>query len=58
MTNCHHTESRSGIARYSREAQRLRFVEVCDHCGAECREVEVVRYVPCYQRGGATAAAA
>lgn len=58
MSNCHHTESRSGVARYSREAQRLRFVEVCDHCGAECRQVEVVSYVPSYELDGASAAAA
>ena len=52
MIKCRHTGPRSGIACYSRASYRLRFVEVCDACGAECREVAVFSYIPRYQRTG------
>jgi hypothetical protein len=46
MRTCDHSGLHSGIARYSRRFKAIRFVMVCDQCGAECREVHVELYEP------------
>jgi hypothetical protein len=46
MPRCDHSGHHSGIGRYSRRFKAIRFVMVCDRCGAECREVHVELYEP------------
>jgi hypothetical protein len=46
MIRCNHSGLHSGIARYSPEFRAIRFVVVCDSCGAECQEVHVEAYEP------------
>jgi hypothetical protein len=46
MRTCNHSGLHSGIGRYSRLFKAIRFVMVCDTCGAECREVYVELYEP------------
>lgn len=46
MARCDHSGLHSGIGRYSRHFKAIRFVVVCDSCGAECREVHVEAYEP------------
>jgi hypothetical protein len=46
MTSCDHSGLHSGIGRYSRQFNAIRFVVVCDRCGEECREVQVHAYEP------------
>jgi hypothetical protein len=46
MHRCDHSGLHSGIGRYSRQFKALRFVMVCDRCGAECREVHAEFYEP------------
>ena len=41
MTRCDHSGLHSGIGRYSHSFKAIRFVVVCDRCGAECREVQI-----------------
>lgn len=43
---CDHSRAQSGEARYLRETGQLRLVLVCDGCGAECGELERIRYRP------------
>jgi HD-GYP domain-containing protein (c-di-GMP phosphodiesterase class II) len=43
---CDHSGSRSGGARYVHGQRQLRLVVVCDHCGAECAELERLAYAP------------
>jgi hypothetical protein len=46
MTRCDHSGLHSGIGRYSHSFKAIRFVVVCDRCGAECREVQIEAYEP------------
>ena len=46
MPRCDHSGLHSGISRYSRAFKAIRFVVVCDRCGAECREVRIESYEP------------
>jgi hypothetical protein len=46
MTRCDHSGLHSGIGRYLRQFNAIRFVVVCDSCGEECREVQVDNYEP------------
>ena len=55
---CRHSGLHSGMGRYSREFQAMRFVIVCDECGAERREVHVEAYVPRFVADPGDAAAA
>jgi hypothetical protein len=48
MAGCDHSGLHSGIGRYSRQFKAIRFVLVCDTCGAECREVHVETYEPAF----------
>jgi len=44
--DCDHSGTHSGATRYARETGQLRLVLVCDHCGAECRELGTLDYQP------------
>jgi len=44
--HCTHEGFHSGLGLYSREDQQLRYVLVCDDCGAEVREVATQSYAP------------
>jgi hypothetical protein len=46
MPRCDHSGLHSGIGRYSRRSKAIRFVVVCERCGAVCREVHVEAYEP------------
>jgi hypothetical protein len=46
MPTCHHDGFHSGQGRYDQQAERLRYVVVCDGCEREIREVEVMSYRP------------
>jgi hypothetical protein len=52
MTSCIHDGFHSGEGRYEPDTQTLRYVIVCDTCGAELREVHVERYAPEYDAHG------
>ena len=43
---CRHDGFYSGTGRYDRPSGALRFILVCDCCGAEMQEVTRVRYRP------------
>lgn len=43
---CQHTGFSSPETRYDRDAQLLRFFEVCDECGHTLRELFSQHYVP------------
>jgi hypothetical protein len=43
---CRHDGYHSGIGVYVRDLQLLRYVLVCDDCGAETKEISAVEYVP------------
>jgi HD-GYP domain-containing protein (c-di-GMP phosphodiesterase class II) len=43
---CDHSGAHNGQARYLRGAGLLRFLLVCDACGAECAELERIGYRP------------
>jgi hypothetical protein len=45
-SQCAHDGYHSGLGVYSRESEQLRYVMVCDDCGAEVREVSIETYVP------------
>jgi hypothetical protein len=45
-TNCSHAGYHSGIGVYSKDAEQIRYVLVCDDCGQETREVFLEPYVP------------
>jgi hypothetical protein len=34
------------LGRYSQRFKAIRFVVICDRCGAECREVSIKDYEP------------
>ena len=44
--NCSHAGYHSGIGVYSKDAEQIRYVLVCDDCGQETREVFLEPYVP------------
>jgi hypothetical protein len=44
--NCSHAGYHSGIGLYSKDAEQIRYVLVCDDCGQETREVFLEPYVP------------
>lgn len=46
MPRCDHSGLHSGVGRYSQVVKTIRFVMVCDRCGAECREVGMEAYEP------------
>jgi hypothetical protein len=46
MPRCDHSGLHSGMGRYSSRFNAIRFVVVCDQCGAECREVSIEDYEP------------
>jgi hypothetical protein len=43
---CRHDGFHSATSHYDRRAAKLRFVLVCDACGAEVQEVTSIRYQP------------
>jgi hypothetical protein len=43
---CEHSGFHSGLGFYSKDSQQIRYVLVCDECGAEVRQVSVEPYVP------------
>jgi hypothetical protein len=46
MDPCDHAEFHSGQTRYAPEDARLRYVVVCDRCGAELRLLHATDYRP------------
>jgi hypothetical protein len=46
---CPHHGFRTPTSRYDRNAALLRFVEVCDDCGRDVRELSSLTYRPSYQ---------
>jgi hypothetical protein len=46
MTTCDHEAFHTATSRYAPDRGVLRYVEVCDACGAEVRELAVVEYRP------------
>ena len=51
-TNCDHDGFHSGIGKLTRDFGAIRFVLVCDDCGAETREVHVEQYAAEYDPSG------
>jgi hypothetical protein len=45
-SGCRHDGYYSGVGLYARDAQTLRYVLVCDGCGAEMKEISALEYVP------------
>ena len=43
---CRHDGFHSGVGVYVHDLQLLRYVLVCDECGAETREISAEEYVP------------
>ena len=43
---CRHDGYYSGVGLYVRDSQTLRYVLVCDGCGAEMKEISALEYVP------------
>ena len=43
---CRHDGFHSGVGLYLHDSQLLRYVLVCDDCGAETKEISAVEYVP------------
>lgn len=50
--DCDHSGFHSGIGKISLDFGSIRFVLVCDACGAEMREVHVEHYAPDYDPSG------
>jgi hypothetical protein len=46
MDPCDHAEFHSAQTRYAADVARLRYVVVCDSCGAEVRELHSIEYRP------------
>jgi hypothetical protein len=46
LGNCDHSGFHSGVGKLARERGSIRFILVCDTCGAELREVHVEDYAP------------
>jgi len=55
--DCDHSGTYSGASRYLRETGQLRFVLVCDQCGAERSELTRLSYRPHARRAIAQAPA-
>jgi hypothetical protein len=51
-TNCTHNGFHSGQGRYLQATGRLRYVVICDDCGAELREVTELEYRPDFDPHG------
>jgi hypothetical protein len=51
-TNCTHDGFHSGQGRYIQATGRLRYVVICDDCGAELREVTELEYRPDFDPHG------
>jgi hypothetical protein len=43
---CQHSGFHSGMGLYSRDAEEIRYVLVCDECGEEVKQVSTESYVP------------
>jgi hypothetical protein len=43
---CPHSGFYSGIGFYSKESRTLRYVLVCDDCGAEMKQIHAQDYTP------------
>jgi len=56
MPPCRHDRFHSGQGRYCHRAARLRYVVVCDACGAVVREISAVDYRPRFEPSGAAGA--
>jgi hypothetical protein len=54
--HCDHSGFHSGLGKLSLDFASIRFVLVCDDCGAETREVHVESYEPDYDPSGNRAA--
>jgi hypothetical protein len=46
FVDCDHSGFHSGVGKLSRDLRSIRFVLVCDGCGAEMREIHVTDYTP------------
>jgi hypothetical protein len=46
LADCHHSGYYSGMGMYSRDTESLRYVLVCDDCGAEMQEISSLEYAP------------
>jgi hypothetical protein len=46
IVNCDHDGFHSGMGKLSRDFRSIRFILVCDSCGAEMREIQVADYTP------------
>jgi hypothetical protein len=55
---CRHDGYRSASSRYDQRAGVLRFVLVCDGCGANVQEVARLRYRPRFHSGHGSSLAA
>jgi hypothetical protein len=51
LRRCRHDNGHSAIGRYLHDVGRLRFVLVCDACGAERGDVDSIAYRPHPQLG-------
>jgi hypothetical protein len=51
-TKCTHDGFHSGQGRYTQATGRLRYVVICDDCGAELREVTELDYRPDFDPHG------
>ena len=51
-SNCTHDGFHSGQGRYIQATGRLRYVVICDDCGAELREVTELEYRPDFHPHG------
>ena len=52
MEQCDHGGFHSGQGRYDRATERLRYVEVCDTCEGEVRELGAAEYRPRFDPAG------
>jgi hypothetical protein len=46
QAHCFHMGFYSGMGRYSKDSQEIRYVLVCDECGEEVREISAEPYAP------------
>lgn len=51
-SRCDHSGLHSPVGRYDRASGEIRYVTVCDACGAETGEVTRQRYVPDFDPRG------
>lgn len=45
-STCRHDGYYSGVGVYAHDSQTLRYVLVCDGCGAEMKEIAAMEYAP------------